>query len=125
VAADAAAGFAGNVRGGRIAGAGHVDNDRSGLGVFLFGDGGEGAEELVGDIGEEAARRVEMIEKRISDGSVLQLIRKWIGPGGPTPIGAGKSLGAAQNLAQENGKERKDRIDNGRVQHCTRNQNDL
>ena len=33
--------------------AGHVEDDRGGLGVFLFGDGGEGAEELVGDIGKD------------------------------------------------------------------------
>ena len=31
----------------------HVEDDLSGLGVFLFGDGGEGAEELVGDVGED------------------------------------------------------------------------
>jgi hypothetical protein len=30
-----------------------VEDERSGLGVFLLGDGGEGAEELVGDIGED------------------------------------------------------------------------
>jgi hypothetical protein len=30
-----------------------VEDERSGLGVFLFGDGGEGAEELVGDVGED------------------------------------------------------------------------
>jgi len=34
-------------------GARHVEDDLSGLGVFLFGDGGEGAEELVGDVGED------------------------------------------------------------------------
>jgi len=34
-------------------GAGHVENDLGGLGVYLFGDGGEGAEELVGDVGED------------------------------------------------------------------------
>src|SRR5260370_37165224 len=45
------AGCAGNVRAGRIVGAGHVEDDL-GLGVFLSGDGGEGAEELVGDVGE-------------------------------------------------------------------------
>src|SRR5712692_3878188 len=33
-------------------GAGHVEDDLGGLGVFLLGDGGEGAEELVGDVGE-------------------------------------------------------------------------
>ena len=33
--------------------AGHVEDDRGGLGVFLSGDGGEGAEELVGDVGED------------------------------------------------------------------------
>ena len=32
---------------------GHVKDDLRGLGVFLFGDGGEGAEELVGDVGED------------------------------------------------------------------------
>jgi hypothetical protein len=32
---------------------GHVEDDCCGLGVFLFGDGGEGAEELVGDVGED------------------------------------------------------------------------
>ena len=41
-----------SVGAGRIVGAGHVDND-GGLGVLLFGDGGEGAEELVGDVGED------------------------------------------------------------------------
>ena len=30
-----------------------VEDERSGLGVFLFGDGWEGAEELVGDVGED------------------------------------------------------------------------
>src|SRR6266849_4707773 len=34
-------------------GAGHVEDDLGGLGVFLLGDGGEGAEELVGDVGED------------------------------------------------------------------------
>ena len=34
-------------------GAGHVEDDLGGLGVFFFGDGGEGAEELVGDVGED------------------------------------------------------------------------
>ena len=34
-------------------GAGHVEDDLGGLGVYLFGDGGEGAEELVGDVGED------------------------------------------------------------------------
>src|SRR5258708_13791440 len=34
-------------------GTGHVEDDLSGLGVFLLGDGGEGAEELVGDVGED------------------------------------------------------------------------
>jgi hypothetical protein len=34
-------------------GAGHVEDDLGRLGVFLFGDGGEGAEELVGDVGED------------------------------------------------------------------------
>jgi len=39
---------------GRVAvGAGHVEDDGGGLGVFLFGDGGEGAEELVGNVGED------------------------------------------------------------------------
>jgi hypothetical protein len=38
---------------GRIVGAGHVDDDRSGLGFFLFCDGGKGAEELVGDVGKD------------------------------------------------------------------------
>src|SRR6266436_8852339 len=39
--------------GGTVAvGAGHVKDDLRGLGVFLLGDGGEGAEELVGDVGE-------------------------------------------------------------------------
>ena len=33
--------------------AGHVEDDLGGLGVFLFGDGGEGAEELVSDVGED------------------------------------------------------------------------
>ena len=33
--------------------AGHVEDDLSGLGVHFFGDGGEGAEELVGDVGED------------------------------------------------------------------------
>jgi hypothetical protein len=42
----------GNVGAGRIVGAGHVEDDLGRLGVFLFGDGGEGAEELVGDVGE-------------------------------------------------------------------------
>src|SRR5260370_37098008 len=45
------AGCAGNVRAGRIVGAGHVEDDL-GLGVFLLGDGGEGAEGVVGDVGE-------------------------------------------------------------------------
>ena len=31
----------------------HVDNDRGLAAVFFFGDGGEGAEELVGDVGED------------------------------------------------------------------------
>jgi hypothetical protein len=31
----------------------HVNDDRSGLGVFLFGNGGESAQELVGDVGED------------------------------------------------------------------------
>src|SRR5258708_28035162 len=35
-------------------GTGHVEDDLSGLGVFLLGDGGEGAEELVGDVGEDS-----------------------------------------------------------------------
>ncbi|SRR6266849_926934 len=34
-------------------GSGRVEDERSGLGVFLFGDCWEGAEELVGDIGED------------------------------------------------------------------------
>ena len=34
----------------RAVGAGHVEDDLGGLGVFLFGDGGEGAEELVRDV---------------------------------------------------------------------------
>src|SRR5712692_1717213 len=34
-------------------GAGHVEDDLGGLGVFLLGDGGEGAEELVGDVGKD------------------------------------------------------------------------
>ena len=34
-------------------GAGHIEDDLSGLGVFFFGDRGEGAEELVGDVGED------------------------------------------------------------------------
>ena len=34
-------------------GAWHVEDDLRGLGVFLLGDGGEGAEELVGDVGED------------------------------------------------------------------------
>src|SRR5689334_21894119 len=33
-------------------GSGRVEDERSGLGVFLFGDGWKGAEELVGDVGE-------------------------------------------------------------------------
>ena len=42
------------VLGGTVAiWAGHVEDDLSGLGVRLFGDGGEGAEELVGDVGED------------------------------------------------------------------------
>src|SRR5260370_34706438 len=48
----ARAGFAGNVRGGRIVWAGHVDDDRRGIDVFLLGDGGGGTEEVGGDIGE-------------------------------------------------------------------------
>ena len=32
-----------------------VEDERSGLGVLLFGDGGEGAEELVGDVGEDGS----------------------------------------------------------------------
>ena len=31
----------------------HVEDDGGGLGVHLFGDGGEGTEELVGDVGED------------------------------------------------------------------------
>ncbi len=41
------------------------------------------------------------------------------------PVAAGKSLGAGQNSTEEDRKERKDRIDNGRVQHGTRNPNNL
>lgn len=37
----------------------------------------------------------------------------------------GGSLGAAQNLTQENRQQRKDCINNGRVHHCTGNQNNL
>jgi len=44
-------GTAGNVAG--ALGALHVENDRSLAAIFLFGDGGEGAEELVGDVGED------------------------------------------------------------------------
>jgi len=40
--------------------AGHVEDDLGGLGVYLFSDGGESAEELVGDVGEDGARRVEI-----------------------------------------------------------------
>ena len=42
---------AGNVAG--ALGALHVENDRSLAAIFLFGDGGEGAEELVSDVGED------------------------------------------------------------------------
>src|SRR5712691_1073898 len=34
-------------------GAGHVEADLGGLGVFLLGDGGAGSEGLVGDVGED------------------------------------------------------------------------
>src|SRR5437868_9382148 len=34
----------------RAVGAGHVEDDLGGLGVYLFGDGGESAEKLVGDV---------------------------------------------------------------------------
>ena len=34
--------------------AGYIEDDLRGLGVFLFGDGGKRAEELVGDIGEDS-----------------------------------------------------------------------
>ena len=37
----------------RAVGAGHVEDDLGGLGILLFGEGGEGAEELVGDVGED------------------------------------------------------------------------
>ena len=33
--------------------AGHIEDDRRALAVFLFSDGGEGAEKLVGDVGED------------------------------------------------------------------------
>src|SRR5689334_4184067 len=47
-------GVGGVLRGGAVAfGAGHVEDDFRGLGVVFFGDGGEGAEELVGDVGED------------------------------------------------------------------------
>ena len=36
----------------------HVEDDLGRLGVFLFGDGGEGAEELVGDVGEDGGTGV-------------------------------------------------------------------
>src|SRR6266404_7270923 len=32
---------------------GHVEDDGGVLAIFFFGDGGEGAEELVGDVGED------------------------------------------------------------------------
>ena len=40
-------------RGTVAIGAGHVEDDLGGLGVFPFGDGRKGAEELVGDVGED------------------------------------------------------------------------
>jgi hypothetical protein len=51
------AGCAGNVGAGQIVGAGHVADDLDGgvgifLGMELAIDGGEGAEQLVGDVGE-------------------------------------------------------------------------
>src|SRR6266852_9396230 len=36
-------------------GGGRVEDDLGELGVFLRGDGGEGAEELVGDVGEDGS----------------------------------------------------------------------
>lgn len=33
--------------------AGHIEDDLGGFGICFFGDGGEGAEELVGDVGED------------------------------------------------------------------------
>src|SRR5712691_3099285 len=51
------AGCAGNVRAGVVAGAGHVDDDLDRgvgilLGIELAFDGGEGTEELIGDVGK-------------------------------------------------------------------------
>ena len=51
------AGCAGNVRAGRIVGAGHVDDDLDRgvgilLGIELAIDGGQGTEELIRDVGE-------------------------------------------------------------------------
>jgi hypothetical protein len=40
-------------RGAVAVGAWHVEDDGGLFAIFLFGDGGEGAEELVGDVGED------------------------------------------------------------------------
>ena len=82
-------GTAGNVAG--ALGVLHVDDDR-GLGVFLFGDGGEGAEELVGDVGEEEEQTGEEVVDLGGGGEVVEVG----GEGGGDFCGVG--LGRSGNL---------------------------